>query len=93
MRYYVIKVGDFSYTAFSPSTCEAVAEALNRFPHAKSISVRSRMHVAVPGAVQSSGDAPCLARRHALGAKNGHARLPVASDAAGQAGWGKGLAH
>lgn len=94
MRYCVIKVGDFSYAAFSPSTCEAVADALKRFPHARSVSVRTRMHASVvAGTVPAAFGMPCLARRHAPGEPTGSARLAVAGDAAGQVAWGKGLAY
>ncbi|MEG1767656.1 MAG: hypothetical protein RR311_04285 [Comamonas sp.] len=93
MRFCVINVGGFCYTAFSPSTCEAVADALKRFPNARRISVRSKLHWALPSFPGTANDVLCLADRHAQGEKNVHARLPAASDVAGQAAWGKGLAY
>lgn len=97
MRYCVIKVGDFSYAAFSPSTCEAVADALKRFPHARSVSVRTRMQATPADTVQPAPGMPCLARRPAPREPQGAARLAVAADAAGdvagQVAWGKALAY
>ena len=93
MRFCVINVGGFCYTAFSPSTCEAVADALRRFPNARKISVRSRLQLAVPAAAGVSNAMLCLAGRHARGEKKVYARFPLASDAAGQAAWGKGSAY
>ena len=92
MRFCVINVGGFCYTAFSPSTCEAVADAMQRFPDATRISARAR-HAALPGAAWTPGGVQCLAGRHARGEKKVYARVPLASDAAGQAAWGKGSAY
>ncbi|QKV55124.1 hypothetical protein [Comamonas antarctica] len=92
MRFCVINVGGFCYTAFSPSTCEAVADAMQRFPDATRISARAR-HAALPGAAWTPGGVQCLAGRHARGEKKVYARFPLASDAAGQAAWGKGSAY
>ena len=77
MRYCVIKVGDFSYAAFSPSTCEAVADALKRSPHARSVSVRTRLHAPVAATLPTAPGLPWLARQHA----------------SGELAWGKGLAY
>ena len=93
MRFCVINVGGFCYTAFSPSTCEAVADALKRFPNARRISVRSRQHWALPSFPGSSNDVLCLVDRHAQGERNGYARLPTASNAVRQAAWGMGPAY
>ncbi|MNV87560.1 hypothetical protein D3C71_1816940 [compost metagenome] len=76
MRYCVIKVGDFSYAAFSPSTCEAVADALKRFPHARSVSVRTRLHAPFAAALPAALGVPWPARQHA----------------SGELAWGEGLA-
>ena len=92
MRFCVINVGGFCYTAFSPSTCEAVADAMQRFPDATRISARAR-HAALPDAAWTPGGVQCLAGRHARGEKKVYARFPLASDAAGQAAWGKGSAY
>ena len=92
MRFCVINVGGFCYTAFSPSTCAAVADAMQRFPDATRISARAR-HAALPGAAWTAGGVQCLAGRHARGEKKVYARFPLASDAAGQAAWGKGSAY
>ena len=88
MRFCVIKVGDFCYTAFSPSTCEAVADALKRFPHARRVSVRSKLHWALPSFSGTSNDAVCLAGRHANEEKNVYTLLPFTSSAAARAAWG-----
>lgn len=93
MRLCVINVGGFCYTAFSPSTCEAVADALKRFPNARRISVRSKPKWALPNFPGSSNDVLCLAGRHAQGEKNDYARLPAASAAVAQAAWGHGPAY
>ena len=93
MRFCVVNVGGYCYTAFSPSTCEAVADALKRFPNARRISVRSRLQLAVPAAAGASNAMLCLAGRHANGEKNVYARLPAVNDAEGRAAWGKGLAY
>lgn len=93
MRFCVINVGGFCYTAFSPSTCEAVADALKRFPNATSVSVRTRLKLALPVMAKASNDVPCLTRRHAEGENGGYARLAVTSDATGQAAWGQSLTY
>jgi len=88
MRLCVINVGGFCYTAFSPSTCEAVADALKRFPNARRISVRSKPKWALPSFAGTSNDVLCLAGRHAKDENNAYARLPAPSDAVDQAAWG-----
>ena len=93
MRFCVINVGGFCYTAFSPSTCAAVADALKRFPNARRISVRSKLHWAVPGIPGPSNDLLFLAGRHVQGKRNASCLLPAAGDTEGQAAWGKGLAY
>lgn len=93
MRFCVINVGGFSYTALSPSTCEAVADAMQRFPEATRISARARLNAGLPGAAWTPDDAQCLAGRHARGEKKVYARFPLAGDASGDSAWGKGLAY
>jgi hypothetical protein len=93
MRLCVVNVGGFCYTAFSPSTCEAVADALKRFPNARRISVRSKPKWALPSFAGSSNDVLCLAGRHAKAEKSDYAQLPEASDAMGQSAWGQGPAY
>lgn len=93
MRFCVIKVGDFCYTAFSPSTCEAVADALKRFPHTRRVSVRSKLQWALPSFSGTSNDVLYLAGRHAKGEKNVYASLPAVSDAAARGAWGQELAY
>lgn len=93
MRLCVINVGGFCYTAFSPSTCEAVADALKRFPNARRISVRSKPKWALPSFPGTSNDVLCLAGRHVKDEKNDYARLPAASDAVDHAAWSHGLGY
>ena len=72
MRFCVINVGGFCYTAFSPSTCEAVADALKRFPNARRISVRSKLHWALPSFPGSSNDMLRLLAKPASERKSGY---------------------